>query len=169
VKANQISYLINNMLHNALEELNELKVNPVSKESNVLLTLFKNADYLAKTRIGDIPSCLVELDTARMEQVIDNIITNSYKYAATDIDVSFKICEEFLQVDINDYGKGVIPDELELICTKFYRGENALTSQKDGEGLGLYIAKQLMEKMGGGLEACNRDNGFTIRLWIELS
>ena len=105
----------------------------------------------------------------RMEQVIGNIITNSYKYANTDIDVDFKICEDVLQIQINDYGSGVNSDEIELICTKFYRGENAKVSQKDGEGLGLYIAKLLMEKMGGGLEAFNREDGFGIRLWVQLS
>jgi len=41
--------------------------------------------------------------------------------------------------------------------------------QKEGEGLGLYVSKQLMEKMGGGIEAFNNDNGFTIRLWVKLS
>jgi len=47
--------------------------------------------------------------------------------------------------------------------------ENARASQKEGEGLGLYISKLLMEKMGGGLEAFNRNDGFSIRLWIRLS
>ena len=74
-----------------------------------------------------------------------------------------------MHIDINDFGAGVTPEELELICIKFYRGKNAKASYKEGEGLGLYIAKRLMEKMGGGLEAFNRDDGFTIRLWIRLS
>ena len=168
-KADQIDRLINDMLFSALEELGELKVNLTSENSGVLLTLFESADHLSKARLGDIPSCLVELDSTRMAQVIDNILTNSYKYAETDIDVAFKIFEGFLQVDVNDFGNGVKPDELELICTKFYRGENAKASQKEGEGLGLYIAKQLLEKMGGGLEAFNREDGFGIRLWIQLS
>jgi len=169
MKADQIGRLMNDMLHSALEELGELKVTPTCRESSELLGLFTSADYLSKTRIGPVPTCLVEFDMTRMEQVIGNIIVNSYKYAGTEIDVSFRIDEGFLHIDISDYGKGVNPDELELICTKFYRGENALALHKEGEGLGLYTAKQLMVKMGGGLEAINRDPGFTIKLWLPLS
>ena len=168
-KADQISRLMNDMLQSTLEELGKMSVTPVSHPSHVLLPVFRNADTLSKADICDIPACMVELDIARMEQVIDNIISNSYKYAETDIKVSAKVQDGFLQIDINDFGCGVNAEELELICTKFYRGENAGALHKEGEGLGLYIAKQLMEKMGGGLEAFNREGGFTIRLWVKLS
>ena len=168
-KAHQIDRLVNDMLSSTLEELRELRVIVTNAESGVLPGMFKNTDHMLKVRLGPIPSCLVEIDAVRMEQVIGNIVTNSYKYAGTDIDVTFGIYREGLQIDINDYGKGVEPDEVELIKVKFYRGQNAKVSQKEGEGLGLFIANQLMIKMGGGLEAFNRSNGFTIRLWVRLS
>jgi signal transduction histidine kinase len=175
-KADQIDRLMNNMLHSALEELGELKVNPSTVESGALHDIIKDADHFSKIRIGGIPDCLIELDAMRMEQVIGNIIANSYKYADTRIDVDFGIIGDFLRIDVNDYGGGVEPEELELITTKFYRGENAKTSLKGGEGLGLYIARQLMVKMGGGLEAFNRRDGigglrhgFTVRLLLRLS
>jgi signal transduction histidine kinase len=168
-KADQIDRLMNNLLHSTLEELGELKVEVVSMPSTDLTGLFSEMDTLASCSVGAVPACLVELDAARMRQVIGNILSNSYKYAATGIDVDCGIVDEFLQVAVNDYGPGVPPEELELITTKFYRGENARASQKEGEGLGLYIAKMLMEKMGGGMEAFNRDDGFTIRLWVRLS
>jgi len=169
VKANQIDRLMNDMLHSALEELGELNVSPVSTDSSVLAGIFKNADHLSRVKLGHVPSCLVEIDTVRMEQVIGNIVTNSYKYAGTDIDVSFNAHGEGLQVDISDHGSGVEPEEIELITTKFYRGTSAKALQKEGEGLGLYVSKQLMEKMGGGIEAFNSDGGFTVRLWVKLS
>jgi signal transduction histidine kinase len=169
MKADQIGRLTNDMLHSAMEELGELTVNVSGEESSALSGIFGSADPLAKVRLGKIPPCLIELDIVRMEQVAGNIIANSYKYAGTDVDVSFEILDDYLHIYVNDFGKGVNPDELELICTKFYRGENAKTLQKEGEGLGLYIAKHLMEKMGGGLEASNNEGGFCIRLWIRLS
>ncbi|MCL1803073.1 MAG: HAMP domain-containing histidine kinase [Eubacteriaceae bacterium] len=168
-KADQISHLVNDIMSSALDDIGELRVDPASMESSALHSIFTKADDLSKTMLDDIPSCLLELDLVRMEQVIGNIITNSYKYAGTDIHVSFKIVEGFLHIYINDFGDGVAPEELELICTKFYRGENAKAANKEGEGLGLYIAKQLMERMGGGLEASNRDDGFTIALMVRLS
>jgi len=48
----------------------------------------------------------------------------------TDIDVSFSIRGVLLQVDISDYGKGVEPDESELITAESYRGENAQTRKR---------------------------------------
>lgn len=168
-KAGQIDRLMNDLLHSSLEELGELKVRPVCTESGALRDLFLAADPLSKVRAGTIPACLVELDAARMEQVIGNIVANSYKYAGTDITVGFEINGELLQVDISDTGPGVEPEELKLITTKFYRGENAKAAHKEGEGLGLYIAKLLMERMGGGFEALDRKGGFTVRLWVRLS
>jgi len=169
IKAAQIDNLMNDLMHSALEELGELKVNTMSVESGILRELFKGIDDFSKIRIGEIPNCLIDLDPIRMEQVLGNIITNSYKYANTEIDVHFMIYDNVLRIDIDDYGSGVESETLELICTKFYRGENAKAMHKEGEGLGLYIAKMLMEKMCGGLEAFNRNNGFTIRLWIKLT
>jgi len=168
-KAGQIDRLMNNMLHSALEELGELSVNLANENSAVLKSLFENADHLSKIRLSEIPVCLIEIDRVRMEQIIGNIIENSYKYAGTNIDVDFAVRGELLQADISDYGKGVNTEELELITTKFYRGENAKASYKEGEGLGLHIAKLLMDKMGGSLETFNRGDGFTVRLWIRLS
>ncbi|MDR0491175.1 MAG: HAMP domain-containing histidine kinase [Oscillospiraceae bacterium] len=168
-KADQIDRLMNNLLHSTLEELGELKVEVTSTPSSDLTGLFREMDTLASCSVGAVPACLIELDASRMRQVIGNVLTNSYKYAATDVDVNCDIVDEFVRLDVNDYGPGVNPEELELITTKFYRGENARTSQKEGEGLGLYIAKMLMEKMGGGMEAFNREDGFTIRLWVRLS
>ena len=168
-KTDQINRLINDMMHSTLEELGELKVNLTSESSEVLRSLFQAADISGCIKIGDIPKCMVDLDISRMEQVAGNIITNSYKYAGTDIDVVYAIDGQFLRIEVSDYGKGVEPNALELICTKFYRGENAIESQKDGEGLGLYIAKLLMDKMGGGLEVYNRTDGFSVRLLLRLS
>lgn len=169
MKANQIDRLINDMLYSSLEELGEMQVSVSSVDSAVLHGLIINADHLSKVRSGGVPPCLVEIDAARMEQVLGNVIANSYKYAGTAIDINFVIDGESLRADIGDYGGGVDSGELELIASKFYRGNNAKAYQKEGEGLGLYIAKLLMEKMGGGLEAFNRADGFTIRLWMRLS
>jgi len=168
-KADQIDRLMNDMLHSALEELGELKVAAATTDSNVLKGIFANADHLSKARIGGVPACLIEMDPARTEQVIGNIVTNSYKYSGTDIDVVFSVRDGLLQADINDYGAGVAPNDLDLITTKYYRGKNAVALNKAGEGLGLYIAGILMEKMGGGLECFNRPDGFTVRLLFKLS
>jgi signal transduction histidine kinase len=168
-KTEEITRLMSDLMQSTLEELEELKVNPVPSESRALQKLFENADHLNKMKIGEIPSCLIELDANRFEQVIGNIVSNSYKYALSNIDVDFKICDELLKIDISDYGSGVDPEELSVLTTKFYRGKNAKTMKKDGEGLGLYVAALLMEKSGGELSVYNRNDGFTVSLLLPIS
>lgn len=168
-KTDLINRLMNDMMHSTLEELGELKVNLTSEPSEVLRGIFVDADNRCRVRMGGIPQCMVDLDVARMQQVAGNIIANACKYAGTDVDVSCAADGNFLRVEVDDYGKGAGPGDIELLCTKYYRGANAIESQKGGEGLGLYIASLLMEKMGGGLEVYNRADGFSVRLTLRLS
>ena len=123
---------------------------------------------------GHIPGCLIYMDRLRMEQVIDNVIGNSYKYAGTDIHVSFKEIEvtatdegkkeHFIKIIIRDRGKGVSEEELPLLVEKYYRGANS--RDKNGYGLGMYLVKLYMEKQGGGFEYYN-DNGFVVELLVK--
>ena len=78
--------------------------------------------------------------------------------------VSFKEGDGGLYILIRDRGKGVPEEELALLCEKFYRGSNA--QGQEGAGLGLYLAKMFMERMGGGME-CGNDEGFFVRLYVK--
>ena len=118
--------------------------------------------------------CLVYMDSRRMEQVIENIISNSAKYAKTDIKVSFSETEEmlmadgktgrFIKIKISDSGPGVDKDDLPLIAEKYYRGKNS--QSQSGYGLGLYLCKTYMNRQGGGMEYYN-DNGFVVELLLR--
>ena len=99
--------------------------------------------------------------------MIGNIIGNSYKYADTEIDVSYGYREHYLEMKIRDYGKGVEEEELPLLTNKFYRGK-AQASDKEGSGLGLYISAELMKKMQGQLILSN-ENGFAVTLLLPLA
>jgi len=70
---------------------------------------------------------------------------------------------------LNLHYNDLMHSALELIFTKFYRGEKAKAAHKEGEGLGLFISMLLMNKMGGSIEAMNRDEKFTIRLLLRFS
>jgi len=143
-KADQIDSLITNMFNATLEELQELKVTVSEEASKALYGLIKKADYNNQVTISNIPECIVLVDILRLAQVIDNVISNSYKYASTTIDVSCYIKENYLYIDFKDYGLGVPKDEVSLIFNKYYRAKNAVG--KSGTGLGLYISKYLMKK-----------------------
>ena len=127
----------------------------------------RQADYNNRIKEMEIPECVIICDRLRINQVISNIIFNSYKYADTDIYVSGITDVDFLTVSITDRGGGIPVEELNLITKKYKRGSNADTKQ--GAGLGLFISKELMENMQGGLEVTNADGGLRVNISFKLA
>lgn len=167
-KSEQINALVSDLFTSTLDDLGEFKVNCRDEDSGVLADIVKSCDDKHYTVMGEPPAVIISIDKKRMAQVIGNIISNSYKYADTPIDVGFSLSEGFLEMRIQDHGQGVPSDEIELITNKFYRGKVWADSGTDGNGLGLYIAKMLMKKMNGDLTA-ESDGGLAITLIIPLS
>ncbi len=174
-KATTINELVQSVLHATIDDLEEIKVEVGEYESPLIEGFFRDLKEYGNIILeNSIPECLVYMDKLRMEQVIDNVVGNSYKYAHTDIRVSFGETEEmlmpdgkksrFLRITIKDSGPGVAPEELSLLVEKYYRGSNA--KEQSGYGLGMYLVKWYMEKQGGGMEYYN-DDGFTVELLVK--
>lgn len=124
-------------------------------------------NYYNKIKItSNLPECLILCDKLRLTQIFDNVAGNSYKYAGTNINISFVLESTHLQIYIKDFGRGINEQELPLVWQKFYRGHNA--EGKDGSGLGLYLSKLFIEKMGGQIECINEQDGFLVKLSIKL-
>jgi signal transduction histidine kinase len=172
-KADQIDNLISNLFHATLEELEQLEVNVEEVSSAEIIRMIREADYQNKLTEIDIKDAVILGDMLRLNQVISNIISNSYKYAGTEIYVESSIdltdeeSDEFLLIRISDKGGGVSDNEIESITEKFKRGSNS--EGKDGSGLGLYISRYLMEKMGGGLVCSNNAEGLTVTIMIPVA
>lgn len=178
-KADQIDGLISNLFHATLEELEQLEVRPEEMNSTDIVQMVKEADYLKKVSALDVKDAVIFADSLRLNQVISNIISNSYKYADTEISVAShfekshgdidqaEATKNYLVIEVSDKGGGVPEDELETIMQKFKRGSN--TNGKDGSGLGLYISSYLMEKMEGGLSVKNADGGLTVGVRIRIA
>ncbi|MBQ5312157.1 MAG: HAMP domain-containing histidine kinase [Oscillospiraceae bacterium] len=165
-RADEINVLVNDLFSSALEDLGEFKVSCTDEDSSVIADIISRYDDKGLVRTEDIPQVIVRIDKLRLSQVIGNIISNSYKYAGTPIDISYRLDESFLEMTVSDSGEGVADDEIDLITNKFYRGR--AHSDKEGSGLGLYIARILMDKMGGELSVIS-DNGLCVTLLIPLS
>lgn len=164
-KAEIIETLINNMFHAALEELEVLKIEPTEELSTVIIPMFEEINHYQKIHFkNEVPGCLIYCDKLRLHQVIDNVINNSYKYASTDIDVTFTEKDDIIKIEIRDYGKDMRIEDIPLVLNKYYRGKNA--SSRTGAGLGLYLAKQFMEGMKGDIE-CYLDNGFVVLIRVR--
>ncbi len=164
-KSDMIDELIGNMFHATLEELNNLTVDSAEESSNLIVSMLEEIQYYEAIEIkNEIPECLIYMDKLRLKQVIDNIINNSFKYAGTKVEVSFLNKVEGIIVKFQDFGKGVLDEELPLVTQKYYRGNNK--KGKSGAGLGLFLAKYFMEHMKGDME-CYNDNGFVVELFLR--
>ena len=173
-KAETIHSLMDNVFQTTLEELSRIEVNPREESTETIESYFRNLKNYGKIIVENrIPQCLVYMDRLRMEQVIDNLVGNSKKYANTDIRVSFDEVETssgdgasmtFVRIRVSDSGPGVPEEELPLITEKYYRGSSV--KDKAGFGLGLYLVKTYMERQGGGMECYNND-GFTVELYLK--
>ena len=170
-----INRLVNNLFHSTLEELEELPVTPAETVSSRIEEFFSGMNQKEDIVFDNhIPDCLVYIDPIRMEQAVDNVISNSRKYAGTDIHVALDqvdgVSEEnggvrrFIRITVRDAGPGVPEEELAQITGKYFRGSNA--AGQEGYGLGMYLVKWYMEKQGGGLEYYN-DDGFVVELLVR--
>ncbi len=112
------------------------------------------------------------MDRKRVHQVFKNIIGNAVKYGLeghTEIKVCMYREEDFVCVDVTDNGPGISEDKLPYIFDRFYRVDYARTKDLMSTGLGLAIAKELMEAMKGKITVTSKENigsCFTIKLPI---
>ena len=167
-KTNQINGMIHNLHTSMLDELERLEVSPKELGSSAIGEALRQADFRKRIKDFEIPECLVMADQVRFMQVADNIISNSYKYADTQIEVCSWFEDECLCISIKDFGKGVKKDEEIFLTQKYFRGQNA--KEKEGSGMGMYIAEYLVKGMGGRLLCRSEENAwFEVRIWLALA
>lgn len=166
-KADRIDKLVSNLFHATLEELEQLEVHTEEISSAELSVIIAESDHLKKVIKSEIKECVIIADKLRLEQIVGNIISNSYKYADTEITVTSRFEEKCFIMEFADKGGGVPETEIELVTEKFRRGSNS--EGKDGSGIGLYISKYLMNRMGGELVCRNNGEGFTVELRFLLA
>lgn len=167
-KAEQLNLLVQDLLTSALHDLGEMQVQCADVSSEILHDLIAVHDTRGLAADVPVPECLLFVDQSRLSQVIANIISNSYKYANTPIDIAYRFADAYLEMDIRDHGCGVPDEELEMITTKYYRGKGTAAGV-EGSGLGLYISRELMTKMNGQLTCSSDGGGLTVTLAIPLS
>ena len=90
-KTETINQIMGNVFHATMAELEQIRVNPTEESTELIEAYFRNLKNYGKICLdNEIPKCLVYMDRLRMEQVIDNVIGNSHKYAGTDVHVFFE-------------------------------------------------------------------------------
>ncbi|MEK4027472.1 MULTISPECIES: cell wall metabolism sensor histidine kinase WalK [Bacillaceae] len=133
----------------------------------------KSQDVTFKRKLPRYP-IYVEIDTDKLTQVIDNIISNALKYSPEGGQITFKVEEKSDQIEISirDQGMGIPKKNLERIFERFYRVDRARSRKMGGTGLGLAIAKEIITAHEGHIWATSAEGkGTTIffTLPYELS
>ena len=103
---------------------------------------------------------MVIADAEQMKRVINNIIGNSLKYMDKKhgiINIRILDVGDFVQIEIEDNGKGIGQKELPYIFDRFYRTDSSRNSSKGGSGIGLSIVKKIIEDHGGKIWATSKE------------
>ncbi|MBU3087942.1 HAMP domain-containing histidine kinase [Clostridium gasigenes] len=160
-KSKVLTKLLDDMLEFSKAEINQMSI---KKQEVYSMEFFKglldeiSMDVISSGREfiinGEIPNLLINLDGDRIGQVLNNIISNSIKYTSDKgiITISFKKLKDGLEVSLNDDGVGIASEELPFVFNKFYRGEKHRNQNITGSGLGLSIAKYIIEMHKGNIE-----------------
>ena len=159
-KCDEVTALTNDLFLHSLSDLNMLQMKPEE---------FELAPFL-KQSIGEIAaehkdvifrkpdiSPVIYADKKRVNQIVENLINNSRKYAKTNITVSLTQSDDLVSIHFRDNGPGIPDEDMPFITDKFYRGKNV--GDENGSGLGLYIVRYIAEQSGGSLELINHTSG----------
>lgn len=103
--------------------------------------------------------CIIIADPEQLKRVIVNVVSNSAKYMDNPrglVNIRLHDEPEYIQVEIEDNGKGIAAAELAHIFERCYRADASRNSTKSGSGLGLSIAKKIIEAHGGRIWATSK-------------
>jgi two-component system phosphate regulon sensor histidine kinase PhoR len=115
----------------------------------------------------------ISIDRVRLTQVIDNLLNNAIKYSKPEggqIEVRLSQLPQEIRISVKDQGIGIPAESLPKLFSKFFRAENAVISETEGSGLGLFVVKSFVEHWGGRVEVETKEGeGSTFSVVIPLN
>ena len=117
----------------------------------------KGVDVVFKPASGSVK---VQADPDKIKQVLNNLIGNALKFTDKgSVTVSVDTHEDKVEVDIADTGMGISPEDQKKLFSKFQQISSQQNGKPQGTGLGLYISREMMRKMGGDLRIKHSEPG----------
>jgi len=160
-EASLLSQLVDDLQELSFADAGELKLVCQSVD---IADLISQTVSTMQTRIAtkevsvsiDLPDKLppVNIDSQRISQVLRNLLENAVAHSAKDgaITVTARQQDDWVEVAVTDTGEGIPAEDLANIFERFYRVDKSRTRTTGGSGLGLTIAKRLVEAHGGRIE-----------------
>lgn len=165
-----VSTMIAGNFHVALEKCELSEIIRTAVEENMSLIQQRGHQIMTFLPGGSI---WIAGDKGRLIQVVDHLLRNAHSYTSTGglIEVNAKVRGAYVYVSVHDNGVGIDADEIELVFDCMYRGRSADAGPTDsrGLGLGLFIAKQVVEAHYGQIFIrSQRDYGTTVTFALPL-
>ena len=176
-EAIRLEQLVNDLRVLALADAGELDLNNLPVDAGMIVDqvydLFQlqaqgKGIQLSHSIEAGLPQ--IEVDANRIVQVLSNLVENALRHTPPQGEV--KICvgttsHEFVEFTVSDTGEGIPPEDLEKVFDRLYRTDRSRQRDKGGSGLGLALAKNIVELHGGRIHAENNPTGGT-RMVIQL-
>jgi signal transduction histidine kinase len=158
---------------NYIEAGNEIKlaevpfsqiIDPLIKETQDLAAT-KNDKFVVNLNAGDVK---VKADVARLQGALRSLLNNACKFTQDgEVALNTTLADKRLIIGISDTGIGIDPKELDRLFTKFHKGTDIEVNDYDGQGIGLYLAKLIIDEHQGKITAVSelgKGSTFTIEL-----
>ncbi|MFA9463094.1 MAG: vancomycin resistance histidine kinase VanS [Velocimicrobium sp.] len=114
------------------------------------------------------PDIMIKCDVDKMQRVFDNLLRNAVNYSFDDsvIDIAVMQSEKTLKINFVNHGNTISREKLDRIFEQFYRLDSARVTKTGGAGLGLAIAKEIVELHGGKITAISENEMINFELTI---
>jgi PAS domain S-box-containing protein len=171
-EADRLARLVSNLLDLSRQEAGLLQLNRASARLQDLVDhtierLNNTAAPISLHIPADLPP--VDVDSARIEVVLHNLITNALVYGDGDVGVSAERQDDQVLISVTNNGSGIAPDELPHVFERFYRARDGRQRHSAGTGLGLAICRAFVEAHGSNMHVQSNAHGTTISFSLPFA
>lgn len=141
----------------------------IKKVLSEFSTEIKKRKLDVKSNIEKVKVPQLLINENRLHQTISNVVSNAVKYNKIGGSVLITITNHHksVEIQVEDTGIGIPKHNQEKLFSKFYRGDNAISTNTDGSGLGLYVVKFYLESWGGNIAISSKeDRGTTVTITL---
>ncbi len=171
-EADRLAQLVSNLLDLSRQEAGLLLLNRFPMKVQELLMKIIERLHLSEAMLelhisNGLP--LVDVDSARIEIVLHNLMTNALTYGEGKVSISVEQQGGTIVISVADNGPGIAPDELPYVFERFYRAQYGRQHYSGGTGLGLSICKAFIEAHGGSIWVESNGQGTTFSFSLPLA
>jgi two-component system OmpR family sensor kinase len=165
-----MSRLVDDLVFLSRSEIDTIRFDPTRTDlAAIVADAVHDGEILARSKGISVEAdyemapIWVIADAQRLKQAFVILLDNAIKYSPRDrtVALSMSVADRSAEVVVRDEGRGIPAEEIPKVFERFYRGRNSKTSRQPGSGLGLSIAKWLVEKHQGEIALTSKLGSFT--------